>query len=104
MANIRITASAERDIASAFEWYEGQREDLGYRFMTRVDEAMELISENPRMFAPMIGPTARRVLVDQFPYAIWFVERDYDILVIGCLHHKRDMKLAMSRVDKPELK
>lgn len=97
----RLTESAERDIASAFEWYENQREDLGYRFLTRVDEAMELISDNARMFAPKIG-MARRVMVEQFPDAIWFIERDIDVLVIGCLHHKRDMKLAVSRTNKPE--
>ena len=32
---IRLTESSERDIAHAFEWYEREREDLGYRFMTR---------------------------------------------------------------------
>jgi hypothetical protein len=40
-------------------------------------------------------------LVEQFPYAIWFIERDIDLLVIGCLHHKRDMKLAVSRANQP---
>jgi hypothetical protein len=53
------------------------------------------------MFAPMIG-SARRVLVDQFPYAIWFIERDFDMLVVGCLHHKRDTKLEVVRANKPE--
>lgn len=61
--SVRLTASAERDIAHAFEWYKKEREDLGYRFMARVDEAIETISENPNMFAPTIGE-ARRVLVD----------------------------------------
>jgi hypothetical protein len=43
----RLAASAERDIATAFEWSEREREDLGYRFMAQVDEAIELISEIP---------------------------------------------------------
>jgi toxin ParE1/3/4 len=69
--SVRLTESAERDIAHAFEWYEREREDLGYRFMARVDEAIESISENPKLYAPMIGE-ARRALVEQFPYAIWY--------------------------------
>jgi plasmid stabilization system protein ParE len=68
--NVRLTASAERDIADAFAWYEHQREDLGYRFIARVDEAIESITENPKLYAELIGE-ARRVLVDQFPYGLW---------------------------------
>lgn len=99
--SVRLTESAERDIAHAFEWYEKEREDLGYRFMARVDEAIEAISGNPKLFAPMIGE-ARRILVEQFPYALWYKATGDDVLVIGCLHHKRDMKLAVSRANKPE--
>ena len=28
-------------------WYEGQREDLGIRFLDRVDEALKVIERNP---------------------------------------------------------
>ena len=99
--NIRLTGPAERDIARAFEWYEREREDLGYRFIARVDEAIESLAENPKMFAPVIGE-ARRVLIEQFPYAIYYKVKPDGVLVIGCLHHKRDMKLAVSRANKPE--
>jgi toxin ParE1/3/4 len=94
--NVRLTASTERDIAQAFEWYERQREDLGYRFIARVDEAIESIGENPKLYAEMIGE-ARRIFVDQFPYALWYKIGRTGVLIIGCLHHKRDVALARSR-------
>jgi toxin ParE1/3/4 len=99
--SVRLTESAERDIAHAFEWYEREREDFGYRFMARVDEAIESISENPKLYAPMIGE-ARRALVEQFPYAIWYRIKGDELLVIGCLHHKRHPSLAVTRTHKPE--
>ena len=74
---------------------------MGYRFVTRVDEAIETIAENPKMFAAVIGE-ARRVLVEQFPYAIDYKVKPDGVLAIGCLHHKRDTKVAVSRANKPE--
>jgi toxin ParE1/3/4 len=94
--NVRLTASTERDLAQAFDWYERQRDDLGYRFIARVDEAVESISENPKLYAETIGE-ARRVFVEQFPYALWYKIGPAGVLVIGCLHHKRDTALATSR-------
>jgi plasmid stabilization system protein ParE len=98
---VRVTKQAESDIAQAFEWYEQQKPDLGYRFMARVDEAIEQISQNPKAFAPVIG-AARHVLVDQFPYAIWYTVEE-DAIVIACLHSKRDQRLVNVRAAaKPE--
>jgi hypothetical protein len=39
--------------------------------MARENEAIEAISGNPKIFAPMIGE-ARCVLVEQFPYALCY--------------------------------
>jgi plasmid stabilization system protein ParE len=62
---VRLTERAVADLAQAFQWYEEQKPDLGYRFMARVDEALDRISENPTLFAPQIKDS-RRVLVEQF--------------------------------------
>ena len=40
----------------------------------------------------MIGD-ARKAEVRQFPYSLWFKVEDH-VLVIGCLHHRRDKVLA----------
>jgi hypothetical protein len=90
-----LTIPARRDIETAAEWYENQREGLGLEFTDRVLEAIEAIERNPFGHAKVIGD-ARRALLKQFPYALWF-KIENDAIVIACLHHKRDIRLARER-------
>ena len=83
-----LTLAARRDIEAAAEWYENQREGLGLEFTDRVLEAIEAIERNPFGYAKVIGD-ARRAVLAQFPYALWF-KIEKDAIVIACLHHKRD--------------
>ena len=43
----------------------------------------------------MIGE-ARKAELRQFPYTLWF-KVEAHVLVIGCLHHRRDKVLARER-------
>ena len=36
-ADLIVAPEAEQDIASAYDWYEGQRFGLGEKFLSRVD-------------------------------------------------------------------
>lgn len=53
------------------------------------------IERNPFGHAKVIGD-ARRALLKQFPYGLWF-KIENDAIVIACLHHKRDIRLARER-------
>jgi len=99
---VRVTALAEADLSEAFRWYEAKKEDLGFEFLARVEEAVQTIARNPTSCARVIDD-ARRVLLKQFPYALWYrLEKDGSI-VIACLHHKRRPALVKSRIRrKPE--
>ena len=68
--------------------FRGKR-GLGLEFVGRVEEAIQIIAENPTLYARLIED-ARRVLVKQFPFALWYVVADNGSVVIGCLHGKRD--------------
>jgi toxin ParE1/3/4 len=95
--SVTLTPSAEADVARAYQWYEGQRGGLGLEFVQRVDEAVARIERNPLAHAKLIDE-ARRVNLRQFPYGLWYkVEADGEI-VVACLHHKRDSRLARERV------
>jgi plasmid stabilization system protein ParE len=98
---VRFTAKAEHDVAKAYSWYAKERESLGRQFMQRVDEAVEQISENATLYAPLIDDV-RRVLLKQFPFALWYrVEKD--AIVIACLHGKRDRPASIRRaLENPE--
>jgi plasmid stabilization system protein ParE len=94
---VRFTAAAERDVTEAFNYYEEKREGLGLEFLERVEEAVEVISQNPKLHAAVIDD-GRRVLLRQFPFAIWYVVEEDGSVVIGCIHSKRDERLAVSRI------
>ena len=97
---VKLTSQAENDVAQAFRWYERKREGLGVEFLNRVDEAIEIISSNPTLPAKLIG-NARRTLLEQFPFAVWYVVTE-EAIVIGCIHSKRDPSLARKRMDGPK--
>jgi plasmid stabilization system protein ParE len=94
---VRFTAAAERDVAEAFSYYEGKRKGLGVEFIERVDEAVDVVAQNPKLHAPVIE-AGRRVLLRQFPFAIWYVLAEDGSVVIGCIHSKRHERLAASRI------
>jgi plasmid stabilization system protein ParE len=92
---VEVDSAAKADIRRAFVWYENQREGLGEKFVQRVREAIERIAANPAGYAKVIGE-ARKSELRQFPYSLWFKFKD-EVVVIACLHHRRDKVLARER-------
>ena len=92
---LRLIKVAQRDIDKAAEFYERQREGLGSTFLDRVDEGLDRINLNPLGYRKIAGEN-RRCNLEQFPYALWFKVID-EVIVVGCLHAKRDPRLAKER-------
>ena len=95
MRRVEVSSSAKADINRAALWYESQKEGLGDRFLTAVLDTIDRIALNPEGYAKIIKD-ARKAEVEKFPYSVWFRVRD-DLLVIACLHGKRDRRLAKER-------
>lgn len=93
--HVVLTSTAERDVASAAEWYEAKREGLGGEFLDRVEEAIDRIGMNPLAYRKVTGEN-RRCLVEQFPYALWFKIHG-DAIVVACLHSARNPSVAKER-------
>lgn len=83
-----VREEAEADIESAFGWYEEQRPGLGAEFIASVDEAIEDIQEQPGLH-PRIYRSARRVLLNRFPYAVYYLLQNDMIEVVACMHFRR---------------
>jgi len=77
---------AERDIQSAYEWYESQRAGLGNEFLTGLRERLEAVRGYPES-SPVIYRRIRRAVVSRFPYLIFYVARPERVAV---LHHARN--------------
>lgn len=80
---------AERDIQSAYEWYESQRAGLGNEFLAALRERLEAVRGHPES-SPVIYRGIRRAVVSRFPYLIFYVARPERVAVLAVLHHARN--------------
>jgi plasmid stabilization system protein ParE len=82
---------ADADLKEAFAWYENIHPDLGVRFALAVETAVELIARSPLAFQ-IVYSEIRRVGVRRFPYGPFFKVESNRIVVIACIHGKRNPK------------
>jgi plasmid stabilization system protein ParE len=77
------------DLVEAREWYEAQRAGLGDEFLASVADAFTRLEESPEQF-PVYYRDFRRVLMNRFPYKVFFrIEGDL-VIVFRVLHAARE--------------
>jgi len=86
---VRFKPSAERDIESAFAWYEQHGPGLGDEFLEEIDAAVTRIAANPRAYQIVHG-RIRRAVVHRFPYLVFYVIDPREVVVLACMHASRD--------------
>ena len=86
---ILIRPAAAADIEEAFLWYERQRAGLGNEFLAAVESTLDDVVAHPTR-CPVIRRDTRRVLVHRFPYAVLYRVYDEAVVVVACMHGRRD--------------
>ena len=86
--HVLIRASAEKDIEEARGWYNNRRPGLGDEFLVSIAEAFIRLEESPERYR-ILYKGFRRVLVERFPYRIFFQIRGDKLIVFRVLHHAR---------------
>jgi plasmid stabilization system protein ParE len=94
---IRFTPEADLELTEAREWYSHQRDDLDLEFMQCIDNALERVASNPFLF-PLVYRDLRRVVVNRFPFAIFYEVLTDEIEVVAVFHSRRDPETWKSRV------
>jgi plasmid stabilization system protein ParE len=95
---IVFTAAARDEIVEAQDWYAERSALLGRRFRRALDRAVFGIAQNPLGFAVVWRGHVRRALVlDRFPYALYFTVDDDQVTVIACFHASRDPRRWQER-------
>lgn len=92
-----IRPEAQADIEGAALWYEDQRPGLGELFIGELFELIHRISGAPRQF-PLVGTHVRRGLLYKFPYAVYFLLEEGEIVIIAVLHQRRDQAVWQNRI------
>ena len=85
---LRFLPEATEEIGETRSWYEDQRLGLGEEFLKALDLSLVQIHDRPSSF-PLVTKAVRRALLHRFPYCIYFVVRERDLVVLAVLHGGR---------------
>ncbi len=88
---LTIREEAESDIADVFQYYEDYRAGLGHDFLLCVDAAIAKIKRSPGIYKK-IYKNLRRIPIERFPYRIFFLIIDQNIIVTAVFHVRKDPK------------
>ncbi len=97
MKPILVRPAAAADIEDTFLWYQTQRVGLGDEFREALRFSLTQIAENPQLY-PVIHRGTRRALLKRFPYGVFYREFPQVIIVVACMHGRRDPKRWQSRI------
>lgn len=86
---VTIRPLAHADLREARDWYERQREGLGDEFLVALADAMLALEKTPER-QPIYYRDFRRVLMDRFPYKIFYIIEGRAVIVFRVLHGARD--------------
>jgi plasmid stabilization system protein ParE len=78
-------------------WYDDISTALGNDFAQAVAEAIDLIHDNPRLFAD-IGDGIHRELVRRFPYQVFYRIGTVQVSVLAVYHGHADRQAVLERV------
>jgi toxin ParE1/3/4 len=87
---------AAAEVHEAFRWYETQRRGLGLEFLDRLEETLNRVRENPDQY-PVVHRHVRRALVRRFPFGVFYIIEDQQIVVLSVFHGSRDPTQWRSR-------
>jgi plasmid stabilization system protein ParE len=91
-----VRDAAEADITEAARWYEQRSPGLGTEFLRAVDVTLTEIARMPERY-PVVRGEARRALLRRFPYAVFFVATPDLVIVLACIHARRDPRRWQER-------
>ena len=97
MLDIEFTEAAENDLADAQDWYDGESQTLGDRFIVEVRHQLRRIGESHLQF-PLVRRDARRANLRDFPYGIIFRIAGNTAYIVAIFHFSRNPGIWKKRV------
>jgi toxin ParE1/3/4 len=84
-----LVPKAKQELKEAFLWYENQEPGLGYEFLISADTARATIQRDPAVY-PKVYRDIQRILVQRFPFAIYYAIRSDIIFILAIFHSRRN--------------
>ena len=90
MTQVIVRPAAAADIEDAYQWYESQRLGLGEEFLAALRLTHDRMLEHPEAFPVLHRDTRRALIPRRFPYGLFYRIYSDTIVVVACMHAKRD--------------
>ena len=97
MSELVFLLSADVDIQSGYEFYEAYQEGRGEEFMRHLNVAFGRLRLSPEL-APLFFKMYRRLLVQGFPYGIFYTLEGGRIIVWGVMDLRQDPEMIHRRL------
>ena len=99
---LRFLPEVEEDVIGGYVWYQTKSPGLGEEFLRTFYACTGEIPRNPLLY-PKVHNEFRRRLLSRFPYAIYFMIKDDQIIAFGLFHCARDPRtIRMKLRDREE--
>ena len=86
---LEIHPAALKEFESAVAWYLARSESAAAKFVSDIDQAVELVLASPQRWPTADYPT-RRFVLRRFPFAIIYRETERAVQVLAIAHgHRR---------------
>lgn len=95
---LHFSEGAQKDILDSIEWYNDEKENLGFEFYNDLIQKLSLVSSNPLHYSTRVK-NVRATNLKNYPFLIYFkIDNQNSLIVIlGVLHTSRDPKLIAKR-------
>jgi plasmid stabilization system protein ParE len=91
-----IRPRARLQIAEAIDWYDTQAAGRGDDFLNAIEEGINSIGRNPYQYQALRGEL-RRAVLRRFPYLIIYAISRDEVVVLRCVHARRDPRRWLSQ-------
>jgi plasmid stabilization system protein ParE len=90
---LQLRNKALDDVSRIRTWYRKIDPILEDRFVRALNDGLDRIEANPFGYQ-VIYRNTRRIILDKFPYSVFFLIQNASVIVLAVIHHKRNPELA----------
>lgn len=93
---IKLSPFAEDDLQESIDFYNLQKEKLGFEFAKEVNDTFERLRSNYLQY-PEVHKKLRKARLNRFPFNVFFVVEPPIVYVLAVFHTSRNPNLLKSR-------
>jgi plasmid stabilization system protein ParE len=94
---VKFHADARAELRAARKWYYERSPLSAFAFAQTVQTAISRIKDAPNTF-PLAGHGTRKFVLQRFPFNIFYLTREGELVIVAVAHQKRRPGYWSSRV------